>query len=271
MPNISTSLGKYTTLKFWCLNLCAIQVLMALSSAINTVAFAKTTSQDIEASKLLHRADRIRFPDEGFQVDVTINTTKDSSATPEVRVYRIISKGNDKTLVKTISPAIDRNQVLLMRDHDFWAFLPNLSQPIRLPLSQRLTGEVANGDLARSNFVGDYKPQLLRTETINGSSYHVLQLDAVDNWVTYHRVLYWVATEDARPYKAEFFAISGRLLKTAYYQKFHKLGDEIRPTRIRIEDALKPENFSTLDYSDMRILELPDKIFSKDYLKKLAP
>ena len=39
---------------------------------------------------------------------------------------------------------------------------------MRLSLSQRLTGEVSNGDLARANFAGDYKPKLLRTETVDG-------------------------------------------------------------------------------------------------------
>jgi hypothetical protein len=47
-----------------------------------------------------------------------------------------------------------------------------LSQPIRLPLSQRLTGQVANGDLARANFVGDYEPKILRKETLDGETYH---------------------------------------------------------------------------------------------------
>ena len=50
----------------------------------------------------------------------------------------------------------DKGQVLLMRGRDLWIYMPNLSQPIRLALSQRLTGQVANGDLARANFSGDY-------------------------------------------------------------------------------------------------------------------
>jgi len=240
------------------------------------IPFSQATSAGASSKKenlareLLIRADRIRFPSKGFQVDVIITTTKPGSD-PDIRTYRIISKGNDKTLVQTISPAIDRNQFLLMRDRDFWAFLPNLSQPIRLPLSQRLTGQVANGDLARANFVGDYEPQILRTENIDDKNYYVLQLDAIDNWVTYHRVLYWVNAVNSRPYKAEFYAVSGRLLKTAYYQRFHNLGGKLRPKRILIEDAIHPDHRSVLDYQNMRLHDFPDKVFTKDYLKKLIP
>ena len=224
---------------------------------------------DLRARDLLLRADRIRFPEGGFQVDVAI-TTRQPDSGPDERAYRILSKGNSQTLVQTTAPAIDRDQILLMRDRDLWAFLPNLSQPVRLPLSQRLTGQVANGDLARANFVGDYEPSILRKETIDGEAYQVLQLDAVDSWVTYRRVLYWVNARNARPYKAEFYALSGRLLKTAHYQAFDALGGETRPTRIVVEDALRKGHTSVLEYSNMAERDLPDKIFTKDYLKKLS-
>ena len=229
----------------------------------------ETADGDLVAREVLLRADRIRFPEGGFQVDVTITTTQPDSE-PDVRAYRILSKGNSQTLVQTTAPVVDRNQILLMRDRDLWAFLPNLSQPIRLPLSQRLTGQVANGDLARANFVGDYEPKLLRKEKIDGETYHVLQLDAIDKWVTYRRVLYWVNANNFRPFKAEFYALSGRLLKTALYQEFHNLGGETRPTRLVVEDALRRGNRSVLEYSNMVERDLPDKIFTKDYLKKLS-
>jgi outer membrane lipoprotein-sorting protein len=224
---------------------------------------------DALAREMLLRADRIRFPEGGFMVDVVITTTQPDSG-PDERAYRILSKGNSQTLVQTTAPVVDRNQILLMRDRDLWAFLPNLSQPIRLPLSQRLTGQVANGDLARANFVGDYEPKLLRKEKIDGETYQVLQLDAIDKWVTYRRVLYWVNANNFRPFKAEFYALSGRLLKTALYQEFHNLGGETRPTRLVVEDALRHGNRSVLEYSNMVERDLPDKIFTKDYLKKLS-
>jgi outer membrane lipoprotein-sorting protein len=242
-------------------------LLLATCSGLTLAADAP--AEDIQARELLLRADRIRFPEADFQVDIVITTSAPDSE-PDERAYRILSKGNSQTLVQTTAPAIDRNQILLMRDHDLWAFLPNLSQPIRLPLSQRLTGQVANGDLARANFVGDYEPKVLRKEKLNEEMYYVLQLDAVDNWVTYRKVLYWVSVKNGRPHKAEFYAVSGRLLKTAYYSDFQELGGGIRPTRLIIEDALRKGNHSELEYSDMVLRDLPDKIFTKDYLKKLS-
>lgn len=244
--------------------ICAVSMLTGMP-----VKAEDGTAQLELAREVLDRAERIRFPQEGFQVDIAITTTEPEGE-PEFRSYRILSKGNAQTLVQTTAPAIDRNQILLMRDHDLWVFLPNLSQPIRLPLSQRLTGQVANGDLARANFVGDYTPSILRSEKIGGELHHVLQLDAVDRWVTYNKVLYWVNAKSSRPYKAEFYTLSGRLLKVCHYQNFKSMGGEVRPTQLVIEDALRKGHRSVLEYSGMTERDLPDRIFTKDYLKKLS-
>ncbi len=217
---------------------------------------------------LLEKSDAIRFPREGFQVDVTIaNTAPDKEQ--ENRKYRILQKGNENTVVITMEPASEKGQVLLMKSRDLWVFLPNISQPVRLSLSQRLTGEVSNGDLARANFSGDYTPQLARTETIDGEAYQVLELTAVDRGVTYHRVVYWVRQSDGRPYKAEFYSLSDKLLKTCRYTDYKKVAGQMRPTKLVMQDALRANEESVLEYSNMKLRDLPDKVFTKDYLKKL--
>ncbi len=217
---------------------------------------------------LLEKADEIRFPREGFQVDVAIANSAPGKE-QDNRKYRILSKGNENTVVITLEPASEKGQILLMKSRDLWVFLPNISQPVRLSLSQRLTGEVSNGDLARANFSGDYTPQGLRTETIEGETYQVLELSAVDRGVTYHRVVYWVRQSDGRPYKAEFYSLSDKLLKTCRYLDYKKVAGQMRPTRLVMEDALRSNEESVLEYSNMKLRDLPDKVFTKDYLKKL--
>lgn len=158
---------------------------------------------------------------------------------------------------------------MLMKGRDLWVFMPNVSQPVRLSLSQRLTGQVANGDLARANFTGDYVPRLLRTEVLDGDRYYVLELNAVDRGVTYNKVIYWVKQSNYWPHKAEFYSLSNRLLKTCRYENFQTMVGKPRPTRLVMEDALRQGERSVLQYSSMKLRDLPDKVFTKDYLKKL--
>ena len=228
-----------------------------------------TSETEITPEQIVEKADHVRFPKEGFQVDVKITSAKPGHNT-EVKEYRVLSKGNDRTLLMTIAPAIDKGTILLMREHDLWAFLPNLSQPVRLPLSARLTGEVSNGDIARANFTGDYEPTLLGTENIEEETYYALELKATRRNVTYHRVLYWVTQVSFRPHKAEFYSQSNRLIKTCYYQEYKEIAGKVRPTQLVMIDGVTREGRSVMEYSNMRLRELPDKTFTKQYLKKLS-
>jgi hypothetical protein len=232
------------------------------------VAAEVSAREDPVAREILAKSDEIRFPAEGFQVDILI-TSSTPDAEPELRKYRVLSKGNENTVVMILEPASERGQIMLMKSRDLWVFMPNVSQPIRLGLAQRLTGQVANGDLARANFSGDYSPRIVRTELLEGQEHIVLELNAKDRGVTYHRVLLWVNSSNHHPHKAEFFSLSNRLLKTCRYQDFKQLAGRTRPTRLVMEDALKPGHESILHYAEMRLRNLPDKVFTKDYLKKL--
>lgn len=256
-----------------CASAAQIPVCLAFAMTLTgSVARADTplddSKEDRLARSIVEKADHVRFPGGGFEIGVTINSTI-AGGDVETRKYKVLSKGNENTIVQTIEPAADRGQVMLMRGRDLWIFMPTVSQPVRLSLAQRLTGQVANGDLARANFAGDYTPKLLRAEAIDGEAAQVLELTAVDRGVTYARVLYWVRQANNWPIKAEFYSVSDRLLKTALYQNYSKLGGVVRPTRLVMQDALKKGDESVLEYSELRPRELPDRMFTKDYLKRV--
>lgn len=220
------------------------------------------------ANQILKRADEVRFPNTGFEVNVRIRTLQ-SGALRDERGLRVLSKGNSNTLVMTTEPAAERGQILLMKERDLWLYLPSVSQPVRLSLAQRLLGQVSYGDIARANFSGDYTPQLAGTERLEGDELYVLELKALDKGVTYQRVRYWVRKSNYWPYKAEFYSLSGRLLKTCAYDGFRELGGQTRPTRLIMTDALRQGEQSILEYGGMRFRDLPDRVFTKEYLRRL--
>jgi outer membrane lipoprotein-sorting protein len=218
---------------------------------------------------IVKRADAIRFPQTDYEVSVAV-TTLSPGRPNDLRRYEILSKGNDRTLVITTQPPMDKGQVLLMREQDLWIYMPSLSQPLRLPLSQRLTGQVANGDLARANFSGDYDARVARTEEIGGATYWVLELTAAEKGMTYNRLLYWVNRSNFHPLKAEFYSLSGKVLKTCRYENYVNAGGALRPSRVIMDDTLTAGARSVLDYSNFQLKSLADKLFTKDYLKKLS-
>src|SRR3569832_1624305 len=127
--------------------LCSVQI-----GAVTYSPSARADETADQAKQIVEKTDRIRFPRESFQVDVTINSTEADGHT-EQRKYRILSRGTEDTLVMTTEPPSERGRIMLLKGRDLWAIMPNVSQPIRLPLAQRLTGQVANGDHARARRV----------------------------------------------------------------------------------------------------------------------
>jgi len=243
-------------------------LLAGLMFCLSSVSQDTVSKEEKQAREIVEKADQVRFPADGFQVDVAISTSNEGKVV-EARQYRVLSKGNENTIVMVTEPAADRGQIILMKGRDLWIFLPAVSQPVRLSLSQRLTGQVANGDLARANFAGDYTPKIVRTEKVDGEDHFVLELTAVDRSVAYHRVLYWVKQKSFFPHKAEFYSLSDRLLKTCRYENYKQMLGKVRPTRLVMQDALRKGEESVLDYSGMELKDLPDKIFTRDYLKRL--
>ena len=241
---------------------------LALPITLASISPSRAATGLPDAGEIVRKADEVRFPSYGFQVNITVSTYQ-SDGTPSLRKYQILSKGNERTLVRTTFPAVDRGQIMLMRDQDLWVFLPKVSQAVRLPLSQKLTGQVANGDLARANFAGDYRATITSEEQIDKDAYYVLLLEANRRGVTYHEVKYWVNKKTYRPYKAEFYTVSKRLIKTAKYEEFKELGGAVRPTKLVLEDTARQGEKSEMVYAEMKTRKLDDKIFTKQYLTKL--
>ena len=232
------------------------------------MSVASLAAPGLDAQKIVERADDIRFPRKSFQVAVKVTTTSDGKVS-EVHEYQVLQKGRDSTVVRTTAPATEKGHVMLLKGPDLWLFLPSVSQPVRLPLSQRLSGQVANGDLARANFTGDYIATFVRTEGLDNRQMNVLELRAAGKYVTYARVLYWVDAISGRPAKAEFYTLSNRLMKVGTYEDYKLLGGGQRPTRLVLKDPLRAGETSVLEYSGLKLRELPDKFFTKDFLRKL--
>ena len=87
------------------------------------------STDDALAASIVQKADHVRFPAEGFEVGITISTTT-SSGPGDTRKYRVLSKGNENTVVMTTEPASERGQIMLMKSRDLWIFLPSVSQPV---------------------------------------------------------------------------------------------------------------------------------------------
>jgi outer membrane lipoprotein-sorting protein len=233
------------------------------------LACAQLSFSAVSIEQVLLKSDEIRNPQLDYECYVKVTDNQAGKKSKE-STYKVLAKGREKSMVESLTPAVDRGRILLMNGSNYWGYLPNVSKPLRISMQEKLTGEVSNGDLSRANFSGDYTPSLQETKTIGKEKFYVLNLEAKTKEVTYGRVVLWVKADSNRPHYAEFYAVSGRKLKTCKYEGYRSFGGAVRPTRLTMTDAVKQGANSVIEYTAVTIKPLPEKYFTKDYMKRMG-
>ncbi|MGL4318393.1 MAG: outer membrane lipoprotein-sorting protein [Pseudomonas sp.] len=241
------------------------------------VVNSASTPEDTRAVDIIRRADRIRAPAQPFRYALTLVEMKGDqevarqSLDVAMRFYKETAEqpGDARALVRFVDPPSERGKSLLSIFDKLWYYEPKLRRPIPISHQQRLVGQVSNGDVVATDFDLSYIAKLAGTEDCAGRSCYRLELQRRWAYVTYPQITYWVDTQNYHPYKAEFLSSNGKVLKRAWYRDYKlALGVE-RPHEIYIEDSLQKEQYTRMLYSDVRLEEVPEAYFQKEYLLRL--
>jgi hypothetical protein len=234
-----------------------------------TFGFGKTSSAgDPSVVDILKHADRARGNVGGIIWDISISTNEEGAV--ETRGMTVKVRGND-TLAKYTSPATMNDRMVLMKDRNMWFIRSGLKKPVSISPRQKLMGDAANGDIASTNYAGDYGAEIVGEEVVQGEPCHVLDLKAANRNVTYDRIKYWVSKERLLGVKAEFYTLSGKLFKTADFKYDNRVtveGGEAIPfvSELVIHDAIQKDKVTTLKYSNVRVQSIPDSTFNLSVL-----
>lgn len=170
-----------------------------------------------DAQAILRQADRARgggLP--GIVWEIQLTSREGQKQRDEMRLE--VRAVDDASVAETLEPARFKGSKLLQVGRNMWLTRPGLAKPIPISPRQRLSGEAANGDIAATDYAGDYEAQLEGEEAVDGEACHVLQLSARHKRTTYDRIRYWVSAARGVGVKAEFYSLSGKLLKTARFK-----------------------------------------------------
>lgn len=196
-----------------------------------------------------------------FTVEVT-NTKSEKK-----ELYKVYFKDVNNTLSEQLEPEKSKGRKMLMKDYDIWLFTPNIKKPIRISLEQKLTGEVSNGDIAKTNYAEDYDAKIL--ETVNGEKGKLIKLELIakNKKVTYGRIEYLLSQKDYSPQEAVFFAVSGKPLKRARFTDYKTVQGESRATKMIIQDYIQKDKESVLVFDNYKKEKLDATLFNKDSLE----
>jgi hypothetical protein len=222
------------------------------------------TFSEVDANDIVFKADQKRgLGNISHSFKVTITNSSDT----KVEVYHVSFKDLNSSLVDQLEPERAKGRKILLKEYDMWLFTPNIKKPVRISMDQKLTGEVANGDIASTNYANDYSAKILATEKKDNKEVYRLELLAKNKKVTYGRIEYIVEKKDSTPIEATFFALSGKPLKRAEFKDFKMIKGLSRSTKMIIQDYLKKDKTSTMVFSDHTPEKFEDSLFNKDRLE----
>ena len=231
---------------------------------ILVASFVCAGSQSDESSQILGKIDYFRVPYNDFLIRTRI-ISYEKEKIKETAVFDAYISGSEKSLV-IAKEYKTKDMKLLYVEENMWVHLPNTHRAIRITPIQRLMGEASNGDVARVNLSGDYDVVNLGTDNISGSPCLKLQLTAKKKSATYHKIILYVREKDYRSVKAEFFLLSGKHFKTAYYEEYKQVSGRTTLSKMTIIDAVQKDKKTVFEYTQIEEKILPSKYFNKNYL-----
>jgi len=222
---------------------------------------------ELTPKEILQRADEARGNLQGVEWEIDLTSIENGRT--QNRTLNV--KARDfNSIAEFLEPPQVKGRKLLMIDRNMWFVKPGLRKPVPISPRQKLMGGAANGDIASTNYAGDYEARSLSNGDVDGEPCYLLDLAATNKRATYDRIRYWVSKERLVGVRSEFFTVSGKLFKTAVFEYYNTvtINGEPQPfiSKMVIKDALIKENVTTMIYSKVEIRQIPDAVFNLNLL-----
>ncbi|MBF5044868.1 outer membrane lipoprotein-sorting protein [Aggregicoccus sp. 17bor-14] len=191
----------------------------------------------------------------------------------EALVFR--RDADDKLMILFTKPKGESGKGYLRLDKNLWSYDPNVGKWERRTERERIAGtDSRRADFDESRLAEEYTPKFEGDGTLGKFKVHMLTLSAkpgID--VAYPVVKLWVDADTSNVLKRQEFALSGRLLRTAYYPKWQKLYSESKkadvwyPQEMRFFDEVEKANSTIVLIKTVDLRPLEANIFTKAWLE----
>jgi hypothetical protein len=235
-------------------------VLLSITSSVNAAP---------DPQVLLEQSDHARgggLP--GITWKIQLNS-RDGEKVDETQ-HLLVSANDEASVAEVIEPVRSRGTKLLQVGRNMWLTKPGLSKPLPISPRQRMSGQAANGDIAATNYAKDYLVQSTQEMMLEGDVCYVVDLKAKNNRSTYDKIRYWIAVKRNVGIKAEFYSVSGKLIKTAIFEYRNTIVYAERNipfiSKMIIRDALIDAE-TTMEFSAVKVKKIPVSEFDLGQLQ----
>lgn len=130
-------------------------------------------------------------------------------------------------------------------------------------------GEAANGDILQMGFTPAYQCRF-RPEGESPENWCLLLEARANGGGIYPVIVLWVNKETYLPVAGEFYARSGKLLKSIVYQEYRTVLGKPVAMKVTIRDGTQPDRYTVMEYIKLVEKSLPPHYYRKEYLPRFS-
>ncbi len=193
-------------------------------------------------------------------------------------VYEVVAYRRSvdaKLMLLFMKPKAEQGKGYLRIEKNLWMYDPSVGKWERRTERERIGGTGSNRrDFDDSRLAEEYTPEYEGEEKLGRFTVHKLKLTAKEGVdVAYQVIRLWVDKDSNNPLKQQEFALSGRLMRTSYTPKWHKIYSESKkediwfPQEQRIYDEVDKANSTIIVIKSVDLRPLPLNMFTKAWLE----
>lgn len=178
--------------------------------------------------------------------------------------FKTAKQDHDKLRLTFDAPRTLAGHETLRLGDDLWRYVPSLKRSMRIASRDDFeAGDFRNADVLRVDLVNDYKVTAMKAD---GSNW-ILDLEAATKQAGYDRVVFTVRKSDFMPLEQQFFAASGKKLRTLTFSSPTPFGKHTRPSKVKMVNELVKGQYTEMAIQAFEVVDsIPAKIFQRDSL-----
>lgn len=243
-----------------------------LAAVVVMAAFGATSAgAEPDVHAILQAIDaQSNFADTDFAAVFTM-TTQDPEKGLERTVVRMFRRDREnKFLLLIQEPDVQRGQGYLQDGESLWFYDPESRRFSHTSLRDAFEGSDArNSDFAQSTLAEDYRVVGYERGTLGQHAVYIMDLEAVRDEVTYPFLRLWVTEEPHLALKVEEFSLTRRLMRTAYYPSYVRVGTALIPRQMLFVDELVEGRRTQIVLSEISVDPLPANVFTKAFVERV--
>jgi hypothetical protein len=206
---------------------------------------------------------------EGYGMEMYTKMTDFKGENKETTFAKVRRKGENAYLEFIKPPNRNGDKILMVRGR-FWYSKKGSSNPLPVTPRMQLFGQASVGDILMLNYAKEYEAVSVSSGEYSSKKSYILDLirKKGEN-PPYDRILYTVLAKERTGVYAEYFTVSGKLLKRASFEsRYIEKHSSYFFNKVIIYDGLNKNNRTEIEYTEPEIRLMPLSEFDKNLLMK---